>query len=41
VPERLRDFQRVNPFEEDGWTRLVEAIQVGMERLTEVSQATV
>jgi hypothetical protein len=41
VPERLRDFQRVNPFEEDGWTRLVEAIQVGMECLTEVSQATV
>jgi hypothetical protein len=41
VPERLRDFQRVNPFEEDGWTRLVEAIQVGMERLTEIIPPTV
>jgi hypothetical protein len=32
APESLRDFQWVNLFEEDGWTRLVEAIQVGMER---------
>jgi hypothetical protein len=32
VPERLRDFQWVNLFEEDGWTRLVEAIWVGMKR---------
>jgi hypothetical protein len=32
VPQRLRGFQWVNLFEEDGWTRLVEAIQVGMER---------
>jgi hypothetical protein len=32
VPERLRDFQRVNPFEEDGWSSLVKAIQEGMER---------
>jgi hypothetical protein len=32
VPERLRDFQWVNLFEEDGWARLVQAIQVGMER---------
>jgi hypothetical protein len=36
VPERLRDFQWVNLFEEDGWTRLVKAIQVGMERRAEV-----
>jgi hypothetical protein len=35
VPERLRDFQWVDLFEEDGWTRLVEAIQVGMERRAE------
>jgi len=35
VPECLRDFQWVNLFEEDGWTRLVRAIQVGMERRTE------
>jgi hypothetical protein len=32
VPESLRDVQWVNLFEEDGWTRLVKAIQVGMER---------
>ncbi len=32
VPESLSDFQWVNLFEENGWTRLVEAIQVGMER---------
>jgi hypothetical protein len=35
APERLRDFQWVNLFEEDGWTRLVEAIQVGIERRAE------
>jgi tetratricopeptide (TPR) repeat protein len=29
VPESLREFQRVDLFEEDGWTRLVKAIQVG------------
>jgi Tol biopolymer transport system component len=34
VPESLRDFQWVNLFEKDGWTRLVKAIQVGMERRT-------
>ena len=32
VPERLSDFQWVNLFKEDGWTRLVEAIRVGLER---------
>jgi serine/threonine protein kinase len=32
VPESLRRFQWVNLFEEDGWTRLVEAIQEGMKR---------
>ena len=36
VPESLRDFQWVNLFEEDGWTRLVKAIQAGMERRREV-----
>ena len=30
--ESLHDFQWVNLFEEDGWTRLVKAIQEGMER---------
>jgi hypothetical protein len=34
VPERLGDFQWVDLFEEDGWARLVKAIQVGMERRT-------
>jgi hypothetical protein len=32
VPESLGGFQWVNPFEEDGWTRLVRAIQAGIER---------
>ena len=36
VAERLRKFQWVNLFEEDGWTRLVKAIQVGMERREEL-----
>ena len=35
VPKSLSDFQWVNLFEEDGWTRLVKAIRVGMERRTE------
>ena len=35
APGSLRDFQWVNLFEEDGWTRLVKAIQVGMERREE------
>jgi hypothetical protein len=34
IPERLGDFQWVDLFEEDGWTRLVKAIQVGTERQT-------
>jgi hypothetical protein len=39
VPESLRDFQWVNLFEEDGWTRLVKAIQVGIERRAEILAA--
>jgi hypothetical protein len=35
VPESLRKFHWVDLFEEDGWTRLVEAIQVGIERRKE------
>jgi len=35
APESLRDFQWVNLFEEDGWERLVKAIQIGMERRAE------
>ena len=36
VPESLREFQRVDLFEEDGWTQLVKAIEVGMVRRAEV-----
>jgi formylglycine-generating enzyme required for sulfatase activity len=36
VPESLRDFQWVNLFEEDGWTRLVKAIQGGIERREDI-----
>ena len=32
IPEELREHQGVDLFAEDGWTRLVEALQVGMER---------
>ncbi len=32
APERLSKFQWVDLFEKDDWTRLVKAIQVGMER---------
>jgi hypothetical protein len=32
IPEELREHQGVDLFEEDGWTRLVEALQAGMER---------
>ncbi len=39
VPESLSDFQCVNLFEENGWTRLVQAIQVGMERRAEEKPA--
>jgi hypothetical protein len=35
APDRLRDFQWVDLFEEDGWTRLVEAVEVGIERRAE------
>jgi hypothetical protein len=35
LPESLSEFQWVNLFEEDGWTRLVKAIQIGMERRAE------
>ncbi len=34
VPGSLRDFQGVNLFKENGWARLVKAIQTGMKRLT-------
>jgi tetratricopeptide (TPR) repeat protein len=36
VPESLRVFQWVNLFQEDGWTRLLAALKVGMERRAEV-----
>jgi hypothetical protein len=32
VPEVLRDFQWVNLYEERGWPRLLQALQVGLER---------
>ena len=35
VPESLHKLQWVNLFEEDGWTRLMKAIQVGIERRNE------
>jgi hypothetical protein len=41
MPESLRDFQWVDLFEEDGWTRLVKAIQVGMERRGEAIKPVV
>ncbi|MGA9349874.1 MAG: TIR domain-containing protein [Anaerolineae bacterium] len=37
VPESLRKFQWVNLFEEDGWTRLVKAIQVENEPTVQVA----
>jgi len=39
--ESLGDFQWVNLFEEGGWTRLVKAIQVGVERRAEAVQPSV
>jgi hypothetical protein len=33
TPESLEDFQWVNLYEEDGWERLVQAIETGIERL--------
>jgi tetratricopeptide (TPR) repeat protein len=41
VPESLCKFQWVNLFEEDGWTRLVKAIQEGMKRRAPVTQPAV
>jgi pSer/pThr/pTyr-binding forkhead associated (FHA) protein len=41
VPERLCDFQWVDLFEEDGWIRLVKAIQVGMERRAPAAEPAV
>jgi hypothetical protein len=41
APESLGGFQWVNLFEEDGWTRLVKAIQVGMKRRVEIAQPIV
>jgi hypothetical protein len=41
VPERLCDFQWVDLFEEDGWTRLVKAIQEGMKRRAPVAKPIV
>jgi len=35
VPENLHNFQWVNLFEEDSWTQLVKAIQVGIKHRTE------
>jgi hypothetical protein len=35
VPGRLRKFQRVDLFKEDGWPRLLKAVKAGMERLAE------
>ena len=32
IPEELREHQWVDLFAEDGWTRLAEALQVGIER---------
>ena len=36
VPERLRDFQPVDLFGKDSWTRLLKAIRAGIERRLEV-----
>jgi sugar/nucleoside kinase (ribokinase family) len=38
VPESLCDFQWVDLFKEEGWTRLVEAIQVGIDRRIEITK---
>jgi len=34
-PPGLRDFQRVDLFDNDGWTRLLEALKEGTRRKTE------
>lgn len=36
VPESLRGFQWVNLFQEDGWTRLLTALEIGIKRRAEV-----
>jgi hypothetical protein len=41
VPERLGDFQWVDLFEEDGWTRLVKAIQEGLKRRTQAPKPVI
>jgi DNA-binding NarL/FixJ family response regulator len=41
VPESLHRFQWVNLFEEDGWTRLVEALRAGAECRTQVTEPAV
>jgi len=38
VPEGLRQFQWVDLFQVDGWTQLVKAIQVGMERRKDITE---
>ena len=35
MPEALGDFQRVDFYEDNGWTRLMEAVRVGLERRLE------
>jgi formylglycine-generating enzyme required for sulfatase activity len=39
VPEDLTDFQWVNLYEERGWTRLLQALQVGLERRAELTES--
>jgi hypothetical protein len=41
VPERLGDFQWVDLFEEDGWTRLMKAIQEGLKRRAQASKPVI
>jgi predicted ATP-binding protein involved in virulence len=36
LPEGLEEFQGVDLFEKEGWTRLVQAIQIGMDRRGEI-----
>jgi formylglycine-generating enzyme required for sulfatase activity len=37
VPEVLRDFQWVDLYQERGWTRLLQALQVGLKRRREMT----
>jgi hypothetical protein len=41
VPERLGDFQWVDLFEEEGWTRLAKAIQEGLKRRAQAAKPVV